>query len=352
MPASKKQWGAPVPSRGAVDRAGKVLAGDGVDRDSPRSGPALEVLANWRSAHSVPLNAIQETLRKRVRKVCPEPLEPTVAQRFKRLQSIVNKLRRFSSMKLSRMQDIGGTRIVLPTVDAVDALFEVYQSGRMKRNLVNHKDYIREPKSSGYRGIHLVYGYTSDKNPAYNGLRVEIQIRTELQHAWATTVESVGTLIGQSLKSSAGLAEWLRFFELMGAAFAGMEGGSASGSATGADDVQIGEIKTLVQQLEVRKTLAGLNGALDVTNHGALSGFQYVLLVLLPDRDELQVHPYLESELEQATEAYLKQEEALASTTGNTVLVRTASLESLRREFPNYFLDTRAFASHLERLVA
>jgi hypothetical protein len=58
----------------------------------------------------------------------------------------------------------------------------------------------------------------------YNGLKVEIQIRTTLQHVWATAVETVGTFIQQALKSSQGEAEWLRFFALMATHMALREG--------------------------------------------------------------------------------------------------------------------------------
>ena len=64
------------------------------------------------------------------------------------------------------MQDIGGARAVLPDIDDVDRLREAYKRGRTKHQLVGQKDYVRQPKTSGYRGIHLVYRYRSDRKPA------------------------------------------------------------------------------------------------------------------------------------------------------------------------------------------
>ena len=55
--------------------------------------------------------------------------------------------------------------------------------------------------------------------------------------------------------------------------------------------------------------------------------------------------------LEQATENYPTQEKNLADTSGDTVLVMSDSLESLRRAFPNYFLDTRTFVEEMDRLL-
>jgi hypothetical protein len=50
-----------------------------------------------------------------------------------------------------------------------------------------------------------------------------MQFRSYLQRAWATSVETVGTLVNQALKSSIGTDEWLRFFALMGTAIAWRE---------------------------------------------------------------------------------------------------------------------------------
>ena len=51
-------------------------------------------------------------------------------------------------------------------------------------------DYVRKPKTSGYRGIHLVYRYHNDRKTIYNGLQIEPQLRTRRQHAWATAVDT------------------------------------------------------------------------------------------------------------------------------------------------------------------
>ncbi|WP_305461543.1 RelA/SpoT domain-containing protein [Photobacterium leiognathi] len=71
---------------------------------------------------------------------------------------------------------------------------------------------MEEPKESGYRSYHLVYGYQNKKYEKLNGLQIEMQIRTAVQHSWATAVEVVGAFTAQSLKSSQGNEKWLDFF--------------------------------------------------------------------------------------------------------------------------------------------
>lgn len=148
------------------------------------------------------------TLRSRARVVYGSPL---VAQRIKRLRSIESKLRRWEKMQLARMHDIGGCRAVMRTVDQVHRVVEIYDQSRMKSpnrgaQFVRKYDYIAHPKPDGYRGIHLVYRYRSSSRgkKIYNGLRIEIQLRTQLQHAWATAVEAVSMFTGQALKSNVG----------------------------------------------------------------------------------------------------------------------------------------------------
>ncbi|MBR7037302.1 hypothetical protein IKI14_05690 [bacterium] len=37
----------------------------------------------------------------------------------------------------------------------------------------------------------MVYKYQNAYAPEYNGLQIEIQLRTELEHLWATAVETM-----------------------------------------------------------------------------------------------------------------------------------------------------------------
>src|SRR4051794_19722220 len=107
-------------------------------------------MAPFRSSHSFPLNTVTVNLRT---VAADRDDDPTVAQRIKRLPSIRHKLERMPEMQLSRMQDIGGCRAVLSSVEIVNELVDYYRSkSRMKHKLVRDYPYIEEPKPSGYRG--------------------------------------------------------------------------------------------------------------------------------------------------------------------------------------------------------
>jgi ppGpp synthetase/RelA/SpoT-type nucleotidyltranferase len=213
------RYEAPRFSKKRVNHAGKNLLLEEVDLWE--WAETLEIINNWRSAHGFPLNTFQTTLRNKGRIVDPDVI---VAQRIKRLSSIELKLRRFPTMTLSQMQDIGGCRAIVSSVDDVVRLVKFYIQSDIKHKLHTQDDYLKNPKITGYRGFHLIYSYFSDRVPTYNGLKIEMQIRSQLQHAWATAVEIVGTFTRQALKSSQGEDDWLRFFALMGSALANWEG--------------------------------------------------------------------------------------------------------------------------------
>ncbi|HEY4487559.1 MAG TPA: RelA/SpoT domain-containing protein, partial [Candidatus Paceibacterota bacterium] len=128
-------------------------------------------------------------------------------------------------MKLSQMQDIGGVRAVVPSEKDVRKLVAEYKSSKFKHRLIREKDYISNPRrEDGYRSYHLIYEYNNPKAPEYKGLALELQLRTKLQHSWATAVETVGFILNQALKSRHGDKEWLEFFATVSAAFAREEG--------------------------------------------------------------------------------------------------------------------------------
>jgi Region found in RelA / SpoT proteins len=292
---------------------------------------------------------MQTGLRRYAREVSTKPL---LAQRLKRVPSIVEKLRRFPTMNLSRMQDVGGCRAVLKSVAEVRRLRRVYESSRIKHMLIREDDYITHPKRDGYRGVHLVYRYYSDRAATYNGLQIEIQLRSRLQHAWATSVETVGTFLNQPLKANVGPEAWKHFFTLTGSIFAATEKTPlVEGTPQNRENLKA-EARALAQRLQVRNVLTAFGTALRITEEEEQPDVRYYLLVLNPESRQLSINGYARAELERATESYLAYEKLMVATPGSqVVLVAADSLESLRRAYPNYFLDTEVFLRAIHDIV-
>jgi hypothetical protein len=340
-------WAKPEYSRTSVDSAGKTY----IDRKTTAEDRemALAVINNWRSSHSYPLNAMQMNLRNLAGKY---DRDPTVAQRIKRLRSIRHKLERFGWIKLSVMQDIGGCRAVLSSVKKVDALVDYYLStSRAKHHLVRHDPYIVEPKKTGYRGVHLIYSYNGRED--WTGLKVEIQIRSRLQHAWATAVEIVGTFTRQALKSSQGQENWLRFFELMSSAHALREGTPLAPNTPDDPETLKRELRSYAKKLKAIELLEAYGSTLEHVEKTmpGVKGGHFFLLELDVDEQELSIWDF-ESAI-QANEEYEALERAIEGNPGkDALLVTVESIAALQRAYPNYFLDTTAFVESVREAVA
>jgi putative GTP pyrophosphokinase len=340
-------WVKRLYTRGQVDKAGEILSGrqDG-DRDW-----ASEVLGNWRSMHAYPLNTFQATLWKRVQGIESAAL---ISRRLKRSPSIVEKLKREKGMNLARMQDIGGLRAVLANVGNVRQLESIYlETGRLTHKVFKHKDYIGIPKSSGYRGVHVVLKYKSSLSFAqdYNGLFLELQIRTRLQHLWATAVETVGTFTNQALKASQGKAEWLEFFALVGSAFAHLEDCPVIAEHKDLERLKVFHlVSRAARNLNVRTKLDGFSVATKSIQSSG-SGSSYHLVVLNFKERRLRITNFKQEELGKATDQYLETEkEIYGGAPLQAVLVSAGSLKALRAAYPSYFLDTKGFVEKLDEI--
>jgi len=347
----------PPKDKKAVDAAGVNIArlwdSDFANaKDAVEFAEAWELMNLWRSAHNFPLNTFQGTLREKAKRVHANAI---VAQRIKRAVSIVDKLRRYPSISLSKMQDIGGCRAIVGNVENVFKLRDAYLKSQLRHRLIREKNYIDNPKASGYRGIHLVYCYISDRSKVYNGLQVEMQLRSGLQHAWATAVETAGTFIEHSLKSSKGPGEWLEFFALVSSAFALMENRPTVPFTPTTKAELRAQIHERAERLQVDANLRNFGAAANFAVSPAKKGSHYFLLELRPDRKVVLVTDFPINKLPEANIAYAAMEKRIAGEKVpgvQAVLVSVDRIESLRKAYPNFYLDTTAFLEYLKQVLA
>lgn len=202
-------------SKERIKRAGATIREylDG-DRDDPTIedlDEALDVAEAFRAAHQYPLTKIRLGLTSMVRTVGCEPL---VGQRLKRMPQMANKLVRFPTMSLARMEDVGGCRAILATRPDIDNVIDRIE--RQDWEIKYYNDYIDNPRDSGYRGVHTVV--VRDER------WIEIQLRTHGQHAWATSVETWASQYRLPLKDGQGPDEVLEYFRLAAQGIAHDEG--------------------------------------------------------------------------------------------------------------------------------
>ena len=345
----------PTYSRSEVNAAGATLVSSLASGDDAHQ--ARLIVNNWRASHSFPLNFFSGQLKRNVKAA-----GGLVSQRLKRLPSIEDKLRRFESMKLTQIQDIAGCRAVL---DNTDAVWEV--ASRYERSDREHKtsDYLASPRDSGYRGFHLVYRYETEREnyAPYNGMKVEVQLRSRMQHVWATAVETVDTFTGQALKASHGQELWLRFFALMSSDLAITEGLPPVPETPGDRGALRSEITRCareldaVARLEAYGSMARIIERLDDRFRKAVRKNVSLIHIRMKRMGdgvaEVRWRPYTPGQWERALEAYEEAEEEIEGRHDEeTVLVEASSLEDLKRAYPNYFVDTSMFVQELKKALA
>lgn len=355
--SSRVNWETPKFSRKEIENASKVII-------NPFSAPkekewALDVLNNWRSSHAYPLHVITSNLRRNNKNAI-------VVQRLKRLNSIVGKLTRYPTMNLYRMQDLGGCRVIVDSIDKVYETLNNYKSSSIRHILKKEYDYIQNPKSSGYRSYHMVYQFQSDKKDIYNkNILIEVQFRTQLQHIWATTVEMTGLYTKESLKSSNGNPLILRFFVLVSAIFSIMENTPLSPEVPQDYNEIIKELKNINNRLNLLEEIDSLKLATEhlhnnYTSKGGNKNKYYILT--LSNRYgnfQLSQIPFNIYDYDKAIKTYEELEIPIQQTYNilddptmlDSVLVSANSIESLKAAYPNYFIDTSKFVSILKKIL-
>lgn len=300
---------------------------------------AIEILDTWREAHGKILDEYYDKCIALTKKIDKNNI--IVAQRLKRLPTIIEKLNRFKNMRLSSMQDIAGIRII---VDGMTQLNKIEQEIKNWDNLKRVSDYIKEPKKSGYRGKHFIF--------EQDGLYVEIQLRTQLQHLWATSVETTDVFRGTMLKEIDDTTCWHDFFCQVSSIFAITE---ESPTAPGYRNLNISELcNDLQKNLDTNHIMDQITSfALTdpIVSNEKLKDTYYMVITLDSNKKEAHISSYKESDYHSAFNEY-KRKEHFNSSTEQTVLVGLNQVKKVRDAYPNYFMNLSNFYSAIMYILA
>lgn len=339
----------PQYSKSRLDRAGESF------RNNTQSEEDTRILENWRAAHAYIINTFQANLRNRARLS-----NALVGQRLKRKPTILDKLKRFPKMQLSRMHDIAGCRVVFDSVDELLEFREQISQSRAKHKRItatrDQFNYIKDPKSSGYRGIHDVYKYRAmtESGSKWDNLLIEIQYRTRVQHAWATAVETADLLTRSRGKFSEANAEYEEFFRICSEILARYHEEMNSCLPNINEKQLIMRLYEIEHNQKILRLLKNTNKISPNKFSGAIDRGKNVVLIYPFLRDKtskfiLQVNSF--STAHDAIKCYEEKEKQWKDA-ADVVLVMSKDVNTLMKVFQNYFTDTKDFIKYIERATS
>lgn len=209
-------------SKSLIDKSGKALARDS-ETDVDKYISYVETFDEYRKNHLEPLSKMTIDLQRWLSKFGKDYF---IAQRLKRKPQILRKLKRFS-VRLSQLQDIGGTRIIVEQNKDVDELVQFLKthfSDNEELEIIRMTDYRGEGREdSGYRAYHVVI--------ERDGYKMELQIRSKIQHYWAETIERTSIVYGHHLKELEGDTDVILYFKKLSDLFYEIEAGRKPSAA-------------------------------------------------------------------------------------------------------------------------
>ncbi|MEQ1711053.1 MAG: RelA/SpoT domain-containing protein [Hyphomicrobium sp.] len=332
-----------------VKRAGEALR-DEVMWDEDRRDELIEIFKianNWIDVHFLPMSRVRQETVGRIRK---HKLEGITASRLKRMRSVRKKLGRIST-KLDQIQDLGGCRAVLRSIADANRLVEAFRSDP-RHVLHNEKDYIDKPKVGGYRSYHLNFKFRGEGPfEAFTGRRVELQVRTRLQHSWATAVEAVGLFRREDIKAGEGDPDWRRLFDLMSAELAVAERCPEPEHLPGQQE-RVREIIDLNRKLKALEMLDAMRVAVRHTEWKVGEGADCYRIEFDLEAQAVTINSHYGAISGIAEQHAVEQSDSLSSrSTINTVFVEADRISDLRAAYPNYFGDVEVFSRNLRDIT-
>jgi putative GTP pyrophosphokinase len=327
-------------TKGDVDRAGQRIA------QGSESNIDFSILENWRASHANILNTFKTVLYNRAK-----GMNVQIAQRLKRRPTIIDKLSREPGMRLSRMHDIAGCRVIFENEADLISFRKSLHLARFEHKRRGIEDdrwnYIQNPKQSGYRGIHDVYTYhvepkkgrAGEKQP-WNGMLVEIQYRTAIQHAWSTAVELAGLVTENNPKFDRGSVDFIEYFKVCSEILSRVYEQRYS-CFPDEDNLNLvdryHELESRTHLLQIFSELRRSERRIDLSKSSILI-FKYSADFF--EDDQLEIRQFESVNI--AIGEYNKLESELANK-ADVVLVGSRSADAIKSAYRNYFSDSEEF---------
>ncbi len=313
----------------------------------PSISDPLDVLDIWRSAHSVPLNSMEALIGESLKSI----KHVDVVSRLKRKDSIIGKLKRYSgdTYNLREMNDIAGCRVILNNVKDEYKLLDILKGHDSFHSIT---DYVKEPKADGYRSIHLLSRYDSLED-GYKNLRVETQIRTELQHAWAVIVEVYDLISHQAIKNGIGNPKDIECLSLLSQLIAIKENSPLINGLPNKSEDIINDFHKLDNELNFFNKLDAFHDSVRFKDDIKIADIEdavYFLIEFDYENNRLNLKVFDNKYAHYATSEYNHSERELPDG-WDVLLVKASSIDDLKYGYPNYFSDFYKYLKMLKSFL-
>lgn len=309
-------------SRKQATAAGKILKKLSGQQNSEEYGKQILILDSWRHQHEEPAQIFFKKLVGIINKY-PDAM---ATYRLKRKESILKKLYRSNgNFDLGAMDDIAGCRAI---VNSVSEVYEVYneilnlkEAGEI--DIKKTKDYIKNPEKSGYRSLHIIIKQTLKQENIDRKYRIELQIRTKLQHYWSTAVEAMSEIDNVEYKDPTLVSEGntriqscLQFFKVISKLFACCENNDDELKEELANSVRTNDkFKEIIEDLKAARNSVTIN----MQKNSTQGGEGLYLLELSRETQELTIHSYTMDCVEKAIKNYSSKENSSINNEANKI---------------------------------
>lgn len=336
-------------SKSLIDTAGRALSRD-TETDVDKYILYTDAFDEYRKNHLEPLSKTTIELQQWLSQFGKDYF---IAQRLKRKPQILRKLKRFS-VRLSQLQDIGGARIIVDQNKDVEDLVNFLKDRFQKTtnlDVVRLTDYRGEGREdSGYRAYHLIL--------ERDGYKMELQVRSKIQHYWAETIERTSVIYGHHLKELEGDPDVIQYFKKLSDLFYEIEAGRTPSA----------QLRTKVEELRIKseeiiQNADEKNVFSSYINEGVTKDLErkekslgtdtlnYWIFVFNWNIGSFVVWDLITNDPQGAIEKYVEYENKYTSDNGfEVVLVGSAKVATIRQTHSHYFGLNHADGPILEDL--
>lgn len=323
-------------SKTKLDRAGRILASR-LDSDEYERLELEDLLDEYRKAHLTPLSEMTLELQEWLAQYGSRYY---IAQRLKRKPQILRKLRRFS-VRLTQLQDIGGCRIILSTNPDIDKLLLFLKECVDKQSDMSIErvtDYrVRGRDDSGYRALHLIL--------SRSGYKLELQVRSRIQHYWAESIERTSVIYGFYLKELEGNPIVVQYFKSLSDLFYDIEANRLPSTALKLEIANARDAaEEIIKGADTRKVFDSyvnegiIRTLVEKEKHLGGRGLKNWIIVFDWNQGSFVSWDVVARDPDEAIRKYVEQERAFPPESGfEVVLVGSSEVATIRETHSHYF---------------